>query len=271
VTFKRGPLTASPASVLHLDRSRVADRIADDLRTRIARGELAHGSKLPAERALADRYGVSAATIREAIRALTTIGLLQTRHGSGSYVSADEDTLIAMSLGTAIQLRDSGIPEILGILGVLNGHAATLAVTNATASELDEIDQALDQLDRATTVDELAEGLKRFLDRLAVASHHPLLRSITRFLIDLQIAVAIEIWGHSFEKFRAMVRKFDEERRQVVAALRKRDRNAARAAVDQYHRHAMRVIGNTPGARDTDLSRVLQSKIVPELLNRRRN
>ena len=264
-------MTASADRIVRLDRSRVADRIADDLRAQIARGRLPHGSKLPAERDLAERYGVSAATVREAIRALTTIGLLQTRHGSGSYVSADEDTLIAMSLGTAIQLRETGIPETLGILGVLNGYAATLAVTNATTGELDEIEQALDQLDRAATIDELADGLKLFLDRLATASHNPLLRALTRYLIDLQIGIALEVWGHSFETFRAMVRKFDGERRQVVAALRKRDKDAARAAIERYHQHAMRVIGAAPGTRKTDLSQVLLSKIVPELLSRRRN
>lgn len=262
--------TAS-ASIVRLDRSRMADRIADDLRMQIARGDLPHGSKLPSERALAERYGVSAATIREAIRALTTIGLLQTRHGSGSTVSAEEDALIAMSLGTAIQLRETGIPETLGILGVLNSYAATLAVTNATARELDEIEEALDQLDRADTVGALADSLKLFLERLAAASHNPLLRALTRFLVDLQIGIALEIWGHSLDKFRATVRKFDGERRQVLAALRKRDRDAAREAVERYNRHAMRVIGTTPGVREPDLSRVLQSKIVPELLSRRRS
>lgn len=260
----------SPAQIIRLDRSRVADRIADDLRMQIARGELPHGSKLPAERALAQRYGVSGATVREAIRALTTIGLLQTRHGSGSYVSADEDTLIAMSLGTAIQLRDAGIPEILGILGVLNTYAATLAVTNGSEDELNEIEGALDRLDEAATVEDLSEFLKLFLDRLAAASHNPLLGAITRFLVDLQIGIALESCKHSFEKFRAMVRKFDSERRQVVAALRERDRDAARDAVERYHRRAMRVIGTMPGVRQTDLSGVLQSKIVPELLSRRR-
>jgi GntR family transcriptional repressor for pyruvate dehydrogenase complex len=262
--------TAS-APIVRLDRSRVADRIADELRMQIARGELPHGAKLPAERALAERYGVSAATVREAIRALTTIGLLQTRHGSGSTVSADEDALIAMSLGTAIQLREAGIPETLGILGALNSYAATLAVTNASTQELDEVDQALDQLDRATTVAELAGGLKLFLDRLAAASHNPLLRVLTRFLADLQIGIALEIWGHSFDGFRAVVGKFASERRQVAAALRQRDREAARAAVERYHRRAMRVIGTMPGARKTDLSHVLQSKIVPEILSRRRS
>jgi GntR family transcriptional repressor for pyruvate dehydrogenase complex len=263
-------MTDAAAKPLPIERSRVADRIGDDLRMQIARGDLPHGAKLPTERTLAQRYGVSGATIREAIRGLTTIGLVQTRHGSGSYVSADEDALIAMSLGTAIQLRDAGIPEILGILGVLNTYAASLAVTNASSEEVDDVESALDQLDAATTVEALADSLKLFVSRLAAASHNPLLSGLVRFLVDLQIGIALEFWGPSFEKFRGVIGKFAGERRQVVAALRKRDRNAAREAVEQYHRHAMRVIGSMPGSRTLGLSGVLQSKIVPELLSRRR-
>jgi DNA-binding FadR family transcriptional regulator len=261
-------MTNAAAKIIPIERSRIADRITDDLRMQIARGDLPHGSKLPTERALAQRYGVSGATIREAIRGLT--GLVQTRHGSGSYVSADEDALIAMSLGTAIQLRDAGIPEILGILGVLNTYAATLAVTNASSEEVNDVERALDQLDAATTVEALADSLKLFLSRLAAASHNPLLGALVRFLVDLQIGIALEFWGPSFEKFRDVIGKFAGERRQVVAALRKRDREAAREAVEQYHRHAMRVIGSMPGSRTLGLSGVLQSKIVPELLSRRR-
>src|SRR5258708_3642721 len=170
-------MSDAAARIIPIERSRVADRITDDLRMQIARGDLPPGAKLPTERTLAQRYGVSSATIREAIRGLTTIGLLQTRHGSGSTVSADEHALIA---------------------------------------------------------------------------------------------IALEFGGPSCEKFRAVIAKFAGERRQVVAALRKRDREAAREAVERYHRHAMRVIGNRPGSRTPGLSGVLQSKIVPELLSRRR-
>lgn len=261
-------MTNAAAKIIPVERSRIADRITDDLRMQIARGDLPHGSKLPTERVLAQRYGVSGATIREAIRGLT--GLVQTRHGSGSYVSADEDALIAMSLGTAIQLRDAGIPEILGILGVLNTYAATLAVTNASSEEVDDVERALDQLDAATTVEALADSLKLFISRLAAASHNPLLGALVRFLVDLQIGIAVEFWGRSFEKFRDVIGKFAGERRQVVAALRKRDREAVREAVELYQRHAMRVIGSMPGSRALGLSGVLQSKIVPELLSRRR-
>src|SRR5882757_7233450 len=115
-----------------MGRSRVADRIVDDLRERILRGELANGSRLPAERDLAEQYGVSGQTAREAVRVLGSIGLVSVRHGSGSFVTAEPDTMIAMSMASVVQLKDVGAVDVLQVLGALNGFAAQLAVREAT-------------------------------------------------------------------------------------------------------------------------------------------
>ena len=66
---------------------RVADQIIDDMCESMGTGVYPPGSRLPTERALAERYGVSGSTVREAIRALTAMGLVDVRHGSGAYVT----------------------------------------------------------------------------------------------------------------------------------------------------------------------------------------
>ena len=78
-----------------IERIRVADQIARAIKRDILKGSLRRGSKLPTERALAERFGVSGATIREAIRSLSTLGLVDVRHGSGAYVTADTVLLVA--------------------------------------------------------------------------------------------------------------------------------------------------------------------------------
>src|SRR5882762_6870816 len=102
---------------------RVADQILDELRSQILSGKLRHGTKLPAERDLAIQYGVSGPTIREATRALTAMGLVTARHGSGSYVTARSDTLIAISIASVLQLENVGAPEVLGVMNVLVVYA----------------------------------------------------------------------------------------------------------------------------------------------------
>src|SRR6266853_2308771 len=85
-----------------VERGRVAEQILDDLRNQILDGTLSRGTKLPTERELAEAYGVSGATMREAIRALAAMRLVEVRHGSGAYVTADSGQIIAMSLNSML-------------------------------------------------------------------------------------------------------------------------------------------------------------------------
>lgn len=69
-----------------INRKNAAEAVFDDIRSAITSGQLAVGTRLPAESNLAVRYGVSRPIIREALRSLQTLGLTQTRTGSGTYV-----------------------------------------------------------------------------------------------------------------------------------------------------------------------------------------
>src|SRR3977135_3905181 len=137
----------SAASATVVDKSRVADQIFKDLRQQILSGSLQRGSKLPTERELAEHYQVSGPTVREAIRGLTAMGLADVRHGSGAYVTANTESLIAMSLGAVIQLEGLGAVEVLSILGVLNEQAAALASKVSNREDHARIRAALAELD----------------------------------------------------------------------------------------------------------------------------
>jgi len=64
------------------------------------------------------------------------------RHGSGAYVAPNIDGIVAMSLGTLVQLEEVGVEELIRLLAVLNGYAARLAIDRATDSEIAAIRQA---------------------------------------------------------------------------------------------------------------------------------
>ncbi|WP_184357855.1 FadR/GntR family transcriptional regulator [Rhizobium sp. BK602] len=69
-----------------ISRKNAAEAVFDDIRSAIISGQLAVGIRLPSEAQLAERYGVSRPIVREALRSLQTLGLTQTRTGSGTYV-----------------------------------------------------------------------------------------------------------------------------------------------------------------------------------------
>jgi len=95
-------------------RARVADQVIDDLRERILTGALPRGSRLPTERELAAEFGVSAPTIRESLRALTSLGLVDVRHGSGAYVRTDSNAILSGPLAMLMQLESVSLQEVIG-------------------------------------------------------------------------------------------------------------------------------------------------------------
>ena len=105
---------SQPSAKLY--RGRVADQIVDDLRGQILSGALPDGARLPAERELATRYDVSGPTIREAVRVLTAMGLLSTRNGSRTTVTARSDTLLAMSIASVVQFEKMTAADVFGVL-----------------------------------------------------------------------------------------------------------------------------------------------------------
>ena len=145
-----------------VDRGRIAEQILEDLRERILSGAVPRGARLPTERELAKAYGVSGATVREAIRALATMHMIEVRHGSGTYVTANAEQMIAQSLQSMIQLEKIGVQDILGVLAVLNVYVAELAATRATPEDVNALRSSLHELDRATQAEEVETALRRF-------------------------------------------------------------------------------------------------------------
>ena len=238
-------MSAEPGAI-PFDRGRIADRIFDDLRDRIARGELARGARLPAERELAVQYRVSGATVREAVRALAATGFIEVRHGSGAYVSAANDRLVAASLGAIIQLEEVSSADILGLLSVLHLHAASLAVEHATTEDIAALDASVEALAKGQSAAELAQALTEFLHALATATHSPLLIALCNFLSELQVRLALDASRQSAPTWRKMTGALANERAALVAALRARSRVEAVAAMHRYQGKAMKLVSELP-------------------------
>jgi GntR family transcriptional regulator, transcriptional repressor for pyruvate dehydrogenase complex len=246
-------------------RARAADAIGEDLLGQIVSGALAHGSRLPPERTLAAQYGVSGATVREALQGLNVMGLVDVRHGSGTYVSALADTLVAKSLGTVIQLQGVNVQNLMGLLGALCGHAARLAVKNATARDIAELNGAIAALTAAEDVDAIANGVKSFIAGLATAAHDPLLLALVRFLLDVHLALVRESWSPAFAAWHKIVMTLQPDRRAIVDALKRRDGEELAARVTAFHARAVKMIArqgfNEVPVSDERLGRVLATLI----------
>ena len=205
-----------------IDRGRIAEQIFHLLKEEIVSGELAEGTQLPAERELAARYSVSGSTIREALRGLSLVGLIDVRHGSGAYVRGSGDPLMAMSLGTAIRLQGAGVADMIDIFGVLNEHAATSAIERATDAELAAVVTAAQSLSAAASVEEAEEKVRGFYRTLVAAAHNPLLEILCKFLAEVQIELANKATGRSIRKWRTILDNLFEPRMALAMAMAER-------------------------------------------------
>jgi GntR family transcriptional repressor for pyruvate dehydrogenase complex len=251
-----------------LARGNAADQILTDLRDNILSGRLPRGARLPSERQLAESYGVSGPTVREAIRGLTAARLIEVRHGSGAYVTADSNQLIALSLNAMIRMERIGVPELLSVLGALHQLAAELAARHASAQDLAGMRGALTDMEQAQEPEGIVKALVQYLDLLASAGGNPLLAALCRFLAKLQIGLASELAGDSMEIWRRTVGLLSPPRQRIVDAIEARDPAAARAATIAYHEASIKIITAMPKAKSAQVSEPALAGILATLLTR---
>ena len=128
-------------------REALSDQVIARLRMQITSGAWPVGSRIPTEPELVEQLGVARNTVREAIRALAHTGLLDARHGSGTYVRATSE-LAGVMRG---RFAGAATEDVTEVRGALEARAARLAATRRTPEDLRRLDGALAQREKAWT------------------------------------------------------------------------------------------------------------------------
>ena len=119
-----------------LQRRTVTNDAIRLIKEMILNGQLGPGDRLPAERELSEAMGVSRPTIREAIRSLIAMHILEARHGAGTFVSSLSMEELLRPLQFVFALSESGLQELFEVRLLLEPGAAALAAERATEAEL---------------------------------------------------------------------------------------------------------------------------------------
>ncbi|WP_154792414.1 FadR/GntR family transcriptional regulator [Occultella kanbiaonis] len=141
------------------------DHVVTGIARLIIDGDLAAGDRLPVEKDLAARFDVSRGSLREAVRALAALGVVESRQGDGTYVTSLDPALLVGPLGLAVDLQAAGHgAHIHSVRRLLEVEAAGLAATQGLASTPERSD-AVDAIEAAAAM--LAEVPPGGLDRAA--------------------------------------------------------------------------------------------------------
>lgn len=139
------PRAADLAGIQPVSPRRVSDQVADQIRLLITREPLAEGERLPPERDLAERFGVSRPMVSQALRMLSLMGLVEIRQGSGAYVLRRPQGMVTASVGLMLDLDHGSLDD----LAELRLWLETLGAVHATGGT-EELRGALHRLAGAT-------------------------------------------------------------------------------------------------------------------------
>ena len=129
-------MTLPSFNVTSLEREPVSEQVVAQLLGMVKAGNLKSGDRLPPERDLAQSFGVSRPTIREAVRALAVLGVLTTRQGGGIYVSNLRAETLLSPLQFFLSLEETSVDALYDARQLIEGGIAFRAALAATAADV---------------------------------------------------------------------------------------------------------------------------------------
>ncbi|TMF06477.1 MAG: FadR family transcriptional regulator [Chloroflexi bacterium] len=160
---------------------RASSDVIAQIRRAILSGQFRPGDRLPTERDMAQQFGVSRVTVRDALRALEANGLIRVKVGGqgGPYVSEPDIALLSDSIGTHLHLRGTTFEELAEARQALETTAAHLAAQRATAEDLAALEAAIHGPMQPPDGDPAASSLD-FHTALVIAAHNQALLAMFR-------------------------------------------------------------------------------------------
>jgi DNA-binding FadR family transcriptional regulator len=161
----------------------VTDEAIDRIKQMIVSGELRPGDRLPREADLAERLGLSRNSLREAVRALALIQVLDVRQGDGTYVTSLQAPLLLEAMSFVVDFhRDDTVLQFLEVRRILEPAATAMAAQRLSPAELAELAGVLGAVDPHGGVDALVANDLAFHRRIAAGSGNAVLASLLESL-----------------------------------------------------------------------------------------
>jgi GntR family transcriptional regulator, transcriptional repressor for pyruvate dehydrogenase complex len=225
-------------------KTRIHEEIADRIRQLILDGTYPAGQPLPSERLLARRLGVSRGSVRDALRTLETLGLLDMRHGQGTFPRELSVDRLVTPLASVLAYRSDLQDELMDVRRMFEPAVARVAATRGTDEDMAELQRVLDTQRRKVAAGRsaIAEDTA-FHAALARATHNRVAVRLMETLNDLLVesrTLTLKQKGRPQRSLRG--------HEAIVGAMRRRDGGAAERAM---HHHIDEIAGLLQSASDS--------------------
>lgn len=221
----------------------VTDEAILKIKGMIVSGDLSPGDRLPPEKELSEALGLSRSSLREAVKALEVIRVLDVRRGDGTYVTSLEPKLLLEAMSFVVDLHgDQSILEIFAVRRILEPAATAMAAGKLGDDEITGLKKMISDVDESTSVEGLVDHDLAFHRRIVAAAGNSYLSSLIDSLSS--DTVRARIW-RGLTQENAVDRTLHEHAG-IVEALERGDAELAHAltvvhvnGVEQWLREAL--------------------------------
>lgn len=216
-----------------IKNTKVYEQVMEQIKAMIADGTLKKGDKLPTERELVEMLQVSRTSVREAMRAMEIIGLIECKQGGGNFVRDNFENNLFEPLSIMFMLEKGDTKEIIELRKIIEVETVALAAARISEEELESIGNIIEDLKHSTNEESAVKIDKRFHYEIAKASKNSLIISILNAissLIDAYIKNArTKILAEGDNKV-----LLSSQHEKVYIALKKHDAAEAAEAMRQH-------------------------------------
>jgi GntR family transcriptional regulator, transcriptional repressor for pyruvate dehydrogenase complex len=210
------------------------EQVAEQIRRLIGSGALKPGDLLPPERELAEKLGVGRSSVRDAVRTLEVMGILEPRQGHGTVVRDLSADALVVPLASVLQNKRVLISDLLDVRRMIEPGLAARAAANATEEEVRYMAAVLERHEaKLRKGEEAVDEDSEFHYAIAMAARNAVVLRVLDVLMDL----LRESRSRSLQVPGRPKRSFDGHRR-ILRAIQKRDAKGAEAAV---HKHLQEI------------------------------
>jgi GntR family transcriptional repressor for pyruvate dehydrogenase complex len=210
-------------------KNKVYEEVAKQIERLILK-KLKPGDKLPSERELAELLQVSRSSIRDAIRSLELVGLVEPRQGTGTIVREVSAETWVNPIANALERRKELVAELLDFRKMLEPPLAARAATHASVEEISEMEDILKrQEEKLSQADAAIAEDSEFHYSIALASGNTVVLKVIDTLMDLLRDTrerSLQVEGRSQKSLAG--------HRRILAAIKRHDAEAAKAAMRRH-------------------------------------
>lgn len=240
-------MKAPLVNISPIKREPLATEIARRLVEFILSGQVEPGTRMPSERALAEAFGVGRSAMREALKALTLIGLVEVRQGDGTYLRKADSALLPELFEWGLLLGEQRTIDLVEARQEIETVIVGLAAKRRTERELTDLRAILERMGQARDIAAFVDADVQFHLRLAEAAGNSALRDIhssVQALLRTWIARVVAASGDTRPSY--------EEHIPILEAVASGDVAAARAAMEAHMSSAAERLRGTLERESTD-------------------